>query len=130
MSETQQLPTTSTPTGWRILSFGKDPATAAKVQERLRSMGYRATVHALSNDGPGDARLISALNENDWDGVTIGGAINGQDPVGFPATDDTTRWFNRILNIIHTRAPRAKIVLVKGPHDVASAIERELGPNP
>ena len=116
--------------GWRIFGFGRGPETAAKLQEGLRSLGYRATVIGISDDAEGDARLIAGLKSGEWDGVTIGGAINGQDPVGYPATGETTRWFNRVLNIIHVNAPKAKIILLKGPSDAVPAIERELGPNP
>ena len=80
-----------------------------------------------TNDEAGDARLVSELKRTDYDGVAIGGCINGQDAVNFPATEETTVWFNRILNIIHANAPSTKIILVRGPEDVVSAIERVLG---
>ena len=115
--------------GWRILGFGKHPEIAATVQERLRSLGFQATTFALTNNEAGDARLVSELKRTEYDGVVIGGYINGQDPVNFPATEETTVWFNRILNIIHANAPSTKIILVRGPEDVVSAIERVLGKN-
>ena len=118
------------PSGWRIFGFGRGPETAAKLEEHLRSLGYRATIVGITDDADGDARLVAGLTSAEWDGVTIGGAINGQDPVGYPATDQTTRWFNRILNIVHASAPKAKIILLKGPSDAVPAIERELGTNP
>jgi hypothetical protein len=117
-------------TGWRIFGFGRGPETASKLQESLRSLGYRATIIGITDDAEGDARLVAGLESGEWDGVTIGGAINGQDPVGYPATAETTRWFNRVLNIIHFNAPKAKIILLKGPSDAVPALERELGPNP
>ncbi len=117
----------SHPTGWRILGFGKHPEIAAAVQERLRLLGFQATAFALTNDEAGDARLVSELKRAEYDGVVIGGYINGQDSVNFPATEETTVWFNRVLNIIHANAPSAKIILVRGPEDVVQAIERVLG---
>ncbi len=114
-------------TGWRILGFGKHPEIAAAIQEKLRSLGFQATNFVLTNDEAGDERLIAELRRAEYDGVAIGGYINGQDPVNFPATEETTVWFNRILNIIHANAPRSKIILVRGPEDVVLAIERELG---
>ncbi len=117
----------SRPTGWRILGFGKHPEIAAAVQEKLRSLGFQATNFVLTNDAPGDARLVSELKQAEYDGVAIGGYINGQDAVNFPATEETTIWFNRVLNIIHSNAPRSKIILVRGPEDVVPAIERVLG---
>ena len=113
--------------GWRILGFGKHPEIAAAVQENLRSLGFRATTFVLSNDEAGDARLASELKRAEYDGVVIGGYINGQDAVNFPATEETTVWFNRVLNIIHANAPGSRIILVRGPEDVVPAIERVLG---
>jgi hypothetical protein len=121
------IASSSRPTGWRILGFGKHPEIAAAVQEKLRSLGFRATTFVLTNDETGDARLVSQLKQAKYDGVAIGGYINGQDAVNFPATEETTIWFNRVLNIIHTNAPSTKIILVRGPEDVVLAIERVLG---
>ena len=95
----------SHPTGWRILGFGKHPEIAAAVQEKLRSLGFRATNFVLTNDEAGDARLVAELKRAEYDGVAIGGYINGQDAVHSPATEETTVWFNRVLNIIHANAP-------------------------
>jgi quercetin dioxygenase-like cupin family protein len=116
----------SRPAGWRILGFGKHPEIAAAVREKLRSLGFLATIFVLTNDEAGDARLVEELKRAEYDGVAIGGYINGQDAVNFPATEETTAWFNRVLNIIHAHAPSAKIILVRGPEDVVPAIERVL----
>jgi hypothetical protein len=75
----------------------------------------------------GDARLVAELKRAEYDGVATGGYINGQDAINFPATEETTVWFNRILNIIQASASRSKIILVRGPEDAVSAIERVLG---
>ncbi|MGA7827044.1 MAG: hypothetical protein WCA04_05265 [Geobacteraceae bacterium] len=122
--------TSYSPTGWRILGFGKHPEIAAAVQEKLRSLGFQAATFVLTNDEAGDSRLASELKRAEYDGVVIGGYINGQDAVNFPATEETTVWFNRVLNIIHLNAPNSKIILVRGPEDVVPAIERVLGNNP
>src|SRR5215472_17007775 len=97
--------------GRRILAFGKHPEIAAAAQEQLRSLGFQATVFALTNDEAGDARLVAELKRDEYDGVAIGGYINGQDAVNFPATAETTVWFNRVLNIVHAQAPNSKIIL-------------------
>src|SRR5512136_1582277 len=117
----------SRPTGWHVLGFGKHREIAAAVQEKLRSLGFQATTFVLTNDEAGDARLVSELKRTEYDGVAIGGYINGQDAVNFPATEETTAWFNRVLNITHAHAPSSKIILVRGPEDVVPAIERVLG---
>ena len=120
----------SGPTGWRILGFGKHPEIAAAVQDKLRSLGFQATNFVLTNDEAGDARLEAELKRAHYDGIVIGGYINGQDAVNFPATEETTVWFNRVLNIVHANAPGSKIILARGPEDVVPAIERVLGKNP
>jgi hypothetical protein len=117
----------SRPAGRRILGFDKHPEIAAAVQENLRSLGFQATIFVLTNDDAGDARLVAELKRAEYDGVAIGGYITGQDAVTFPATEETTGWFNRVLNIVHAHAPISKIILVRGPEDVVPAIERVLG---
>ncbi len=124
------IASSSRPTGWRILGFGKHPEIAAAVQEKLCSLGFQATTFVLTNDEAGDARLVAELKRAEYDGVVIGGYINGQDAVNFPATEETTVWFNRVLNIVHENAPSTKIILARGPEDVLPAIERVLGKGP
>ena len=128
MASSEMSVASSPPTaGWRILGFGKHPEIAAAIQEKLRSLGFQATNFVLTNDNAGDARLIAELKQTEYDGVAIGGYINGQDAANFPATEETTVWFNRIVNIIHANAPGSKFILVRGPEDAVPAIERVLG---
>ena len=117
---------TGGPGGWRILGFGRRPEVAAAIQAQLRSEGIRAKAFALSDDPDEDARLASELHEASYDGVAIGGFINGQDPSVRP-TFETTVWFNRVLNLVHAHAPQAKIILVRDPNDALSAIRRVIG---
>ncbi|MCC6177711.1 MAG: hypothetical protein IT305_20610 [Chloroflexi bacterium] len=116
--------------GWRILGFGKHPEHAAAIQRQLRSRGIRATNFALTDDAAGDTRLVHELRSAEYDGVAIGGFINGQSPTEFPATEATTLWFNRILNLIHAHASATRIILVRRPDDALPAIERVLGRHP
>jgi hypothetical protein len=118
--------TSEVPENWRVLGFGKHPEHAAAIQERLQDAGLTATNFALTDDEAGDARLIQELTAADYDGVLIGGFINGQDPED-PPTEQRTRWFNRVLNIVHAHTRKTKIVLVRHPADALPAIERVLG---
>lgn len=120
------MPGPRVPESWRVLGFGKHPENAAAIQAGLRKAGLAATNFALTDDEAGDARLIQELTAADYDGVMIGGFINGQDPED-PPTELRTRWFNRILNIVHAHAPTAKIILVRNPADALPAIRRVLG---
>jgi hypothetical protein len=113
--------------GWRILGFGKHPEIGATVQTHLREAGLAATIMVLTDDEAGDAQLAKHLIAADYDGVVIGSFISGQDPQ-LPPTEQTTLWFNRVLNIIHAHAPSAQIILVRNPGDALPAITRVLGP--
>jgi hypothetical protein len=107
----------SRPTGGCILGFGKHTESVPAVPEKLRSSGFQAINFVLTNDEAGDARRIAELKRAEYDGVAIGGDINGQDAVNFPATEATTVWFNRVLDIVHANAPGAKIILGRGAED-------------
>jgi hypothetical protein len=111
---------------WKVLGFGKHPEIGASVQARLREAGLAATIVVLTDDEAGDAGLIRELGDAEYDGVVIGSFISGQDPE-LPPTEQTTLWFNRVLNIIHAHAPAARIILVRNPGDALSAISRVLG---
>lgn len=116
--------------GWRILGIGKHQQMAIVIDERLRSTGCQATRFVLTNDKAGDVRLTLELTHSEYDSVAIGGYINGRDAVNFPATEEVTSLFNRVINIVHTNAPRSKIILESGPEDIVPVIERSLGRNP
>jgi hypothetical protein len=111
--------------GPRVLGFGAHAHVAAAVQDRLRTMGMRATAIAIADDAESDAQLIEALAADAYDAIAIGGFLSGQDPQS-PATAESTVWFNRVLNIVHRDAPGSRIVLVRGPANAAADIGRVL----
>jgi hypothetical protein len=111
---------------WKVLGFGKHPEIGAAVEARLREAGLAATIIVLTDDEAGDARLTQELSDADYDGVVIGSFVSGQDPE-LPPTEETTLWFNRVLNVIHAHAPAARIILVRNPGDALPAISRVLG---
>ena len=81
---------------------------------------------AVTDDPAGDELLRDALRADTYDAVNLGAGLSGQAPPKFAATAASTTWFNRLLNIVHSEAPTARIVLARGPDDVIPAIEREL----
>lgn len=113
--------------GARVLGIGLDSAIGDAAQDALRQAGLRATIITVTNDESGDDRLIDALCADTYDAVNFGAGLSGQAPPQYGATEHSTVWFNRLLNIVHAQAPTAKIVLARGPRDVLPAIERELG---
>lgn len=114
-------------TGHRVLGVGVDASIGERAEDALRKTGLRATVITVANDEAGDAVLREALAADAYDAVNLGAGISGQAPPKFAATPESTVWFNRLLNLVHVGAPRAKIVLARGPDDVLPAVERELG---
>ncbi|GAA5066635.1 hypothetical protein [Nocardia callitridis] len=112
--------------GWRVLGFGKHPEIAEAINERFREAGQAGGSIVVTDDEAGDARLIQELCATEYDGVAIGSFVSGQNPED-PPTAETTAWFNRVLNIIHSEAPMAKMILVRDPGDVLPAIGRVLG---
>jgi hypothetical protein len=55
-----------------------------------------------------------------------GAGINGfNDDV--PKEVTTLHWFNRLVNLVHEHAPKAKVVFVTGPNDLVDSLERVLG---
>jgi hypothetical protein len=56
----------------------------------------------------------------------LGGGLNGFDDA-FPKEITTLHWFNRVVNIVHEHAPKAKIIFVSSPNDIMDSIERVLG---
>jgi hypothetical protein len=122
MTATPEMPET----GPRVLGFGRTAENAAAIQGKLREAGYRATNFALTNDDEGDYRLVAELRADTYDAVAIGGAINGQS-ADSPPTEESTIWFNRVLNLIAEHAPGTKFVLVRSPSDALPALSRVLG---
>ena len=112
-------------TGPRILSFGAHEHVAKVVQNAMRSAGFRGTAIGIADDAASDERLLKVLHEDVYDAVTFGAFLTAQDPSA-TATEESTRWFNRVLNLVHQVVPMARIVLVRGPEHALADIRRVL----
>ncbi|UJR15910.1 hypothetical protein I4U23_002831 [Adineta vaga] len=112
---------------WKILGIGRGAETAEKAEKYMRELNFpNAKVIALQNDKASDDKFIEILKSDEWDGVSVGGGINGFDDA-FEKEVTTLHWFNRIVNLVHEHAPKAKLIFVTGPNDIADAAERVLG---
>ncbi|CAF0792006.1 unnamed protein product [Rotaria sp. Silwood1] len=112
---------------WKILVLGREHELAEKAEQYLHEMGYKnIKVIIVENDKVNDDKLIEVLKSNDWDGVSIGGGINGFDD-RFPKEVTTLHWFNRLVNHVLEHAPNAKLILVAGTDDLIDSYERILG---
>ncbi len=58
--------------------------------------------------------------------ISIGGALNGFDDA-YPKEITTLHWFNRVVNLVHEHAPKAKVIFVSSPEDIEDSIQRVLG---
>src|SRR5689334_22714696 len=114
-----------TPGGPRLLGIGKRAENAAAMQELLRAAGFDAHHFAIEDSAEGDALVVEQLRAGPWDGVVIGSFINGQH-AELPASEATTAWFNRLLNLAGAHAPGARIVLVRRPSEVVDTVRRVL----
>ncbi len=127
---------------WKILGMGRGKETAAKAEKYLHELGYSNTkIIGVENDKATDDHLIELLKGNDWDAISIGmqwdyffrwyvdtllgGGLNGFDD-DFPKEITTLHWFNRVVNIVHEHAPKAKFIFVSSPDDIMDSIERVL----
>ncbi len=52
--------------------------------------------------------------------------MNGFDSA-FPREVTTLHWFNRLVNLVHEHAPKAKLIFTTGPDDLTDSFERVLG---
>jgi hypothetical protein len=129
---------------WKILAIGRGSMIAETAEKHLHELGYQnAKVLAVDNDKASDDKFIELLKNNDWDGVSIGksrefhifelyinilsgGAINGFDD-HLPKEVTTLHWFNRLVNLVHEHAPKAKLIFVTRPADMVDSFERVLG---
>ncbi len=56
----------------------------------------------------------------------LGGGLTGYDDA-FPRELATLHWFNRLVNLIHEHAPKAKLIFVTSPNDLVDSFARVLG---
>jgi hypothetical protein len=116
----------------RVLALGLDPAavdpatflpfTAAQVAvfidaqlERVRKLGY--TVDSCLVDGGQTAEQVLArhLDSQSFDCVMIGAGLRAS---------ESLLLFEKLLNMVHERAPAARICFNTSPTDTTEAIQR------
>ena len=83
--------------------------------ERLRGLGYEVESCLVRPDESAEAALSAHLQAGEFDCVVVGAGLR-----------DASRLllFERLLNLIHARAPRAKLCFNTTPADTAEAVRR------
>ncbi len=122
----------------RVLVIGLDPAlidfsdpnyaafpgmTAAKVlagltaaEEGLKALGYDAH-HCLTDFGQTAAAVVTAqLERQQFDCILIGAGVR--------AVPSNFILFEKLINVVHEHAPRAKICFNTNPSDTLEALRR------
>lgn len=91
-------------------------AGLAADEKRLRDLGYDAR-WLLVDRGETALNVVSAaLKEKTFDCVLIGAGIRTIPPM-FPL-------FEKLVNVVHERAPQAKICFNTVPEDTAASVQR------
>ena len=84
--------------------------------QRLRDLGYNADWLLIDRGETAEAVVSAALDENAFDCVLIGAGIRTIPPL-FPL-------FEKLVNLVHEKAPRAKICFNTVPEDTAVSVQR------
>jgi len=124
--------------GKSVLIIGLDPAlidfsepgyaafpglNAAKVmagitgdQERLKAMGYDTHICLTDFGDTAEAVVLARLNQKQFDCIMIGAGVR--------AVPSNFILFEKLINVVHAHAPRAKICFNTKPTDTAEAVRR------
>ena len=116
----------------RVLALGLDPAfadlkefpqfTPALIRNfidsqlaRLRELGYEVVDCLVDTGQTADAVVARHLSSQEFDCIVIGAGLRA------PAH---LLLFERLLNLVHAQAPRAKLCFNTTPADTAEAVQR------
>jgi hypothetical protein len=91
-------------------------AGLAADEKRLRDLGYDARWLLIDRGETAEAVLSAALKEKTFDCVLIGAGIRTIPPMFL--------LFEKLVNLVHERAPHAKICFNTVPEDTAVSVQR------
>jgi hypothetical protein len=121
----------------KVLALGLDPAAADPAEltglapelvrsfidaqlERLGAVGYEVTSCFVDRGATAEAVVSLALQQRRFDCVMFGAGLRA------PAH---LLLFEKLLNLIHAQAPRAKLCFNTTPADTAEAVQRWVQPH-
>ena len=85
-------------------------------EERLNGLGYQAAWCLIDTGETAEAMVVERLGAKEFDCILIGAGVRTM-PAHFLL-------FERLINLVHTRAPRAKLCFNTKPNDSAEAVQR------
>jgi hypothetical protein len=83
--------------------------------ERLRSLGYTVQSCLVDLGDTAEAMASQHLRSQSFDCVMIGAGLRAPDKL---------RLFEKLINVVHSHAPNAKICFNTTPADTAEAVKR------
>lgn len=112
--------------GWHptVVDYAKYPGlTESKLEEvlkadekKLNDLGYNASIGFIFSGESATDQLIATLKEATFDVVLIGAGVRKD--------DDHFLLFEKLINVVHEYAPRARIAFNTGPTDSDAAVQR------
>jgi len=100
------------------LTIEKIEKGANATLEKLNSMGYDAELFLIKTGDNDLGDLTEHLHHGSFDGVVIGNGIRG--------LKTNFILFEKIINVVHTHAPKSKIIFNSLPTDTDEAVKRWL----
>lgn len=91
-------------------------AGLAADEKRLRDLGYDARWLLTDRGETAEAVVASALEKEAFDGILIGAGIRTIPPLFL--------LFEKLINVVHQKAPHAKICFNSAPQDTAESVQR------
>jgi hypothetical protein len=86
--------------------------------EKLSAAGYGAELFLMEADAVNLDALGKQLKEKNYDGVVVGNGIRG--------IKSNFILFEQIINVVHSHAPKSKIIFNSLPTDTEEAVKRWL----
>lgn len=112
--------------GWHpsVVDYSKWPGltperleTALRAdEEKLNGLGYDASIGFIYSGKTATEQLEAALKETAYDVVMIGAGVRRD--------DDHFLVFEKLVNVVHEHAPKARIAFNTGPNDSDAAVQR------
>ncbi|KAI9025669.1 hypothetical protein DFJ74DRAFT_604912 [Hyaloraphidium curvatum] len=90
-----------------------------QAREELTALGYPTTSFFLELDDGDWTRLKETLAGTDWKAILVGAGVRLPPP--------NLELFEKVINVVHEYAPKAKIAFNTTPADTAQAAKRVLG---
>jgi hypothetical protein len=85
---------------------------------RLRGQGHRADLLLTRDAESVEAQTIAALAQAEYDVIVVGAGLRTLPPMAAQ--------FERLINVLHARAPRARLAFNSNPADSDTAAQRWL----